>query len=278
MKKFFPFVAICLMTTSVMAAPNPTGRGRASMAGQMMASQRATMSTNQISAMAALNGKSTTGNALATTPQVMQPEVQKDMREKEKNACVGNNIGMGNTFVWASRFSNLNNYSSMIEDIEEPANNTCFVKVGLKSNDTRVSVDDIPAKYFEMGQTITCGSWANEETMRQRILDAKKGARIGGTIAASVGGAALGVGAMELFGNKLIGGKVEGQYDESLSEEQLLRSQIAVLKKDDAAGYNEFIRQLKIVKDGCMGTFKNSTDTEVEAVCNKYESLFDLAG
>lgn len=275
MKKFLSFLVMCLATGSVMAAP--AARGRASMAGQMMSSQRATMSTSQISAMAAMNNKSTTGNAnLAVTPEVMQPdEPKKDMREKERNACIGNNIGLGNTFVWASRYSNLNNYSSMIEDVEEPANNTCFVKVALKSNDTRVDVSDVPTKYFEMGQTITCGSWANEENMRQRILDAKKGARIGGTIAASVGGAAIGVGAMELFGNKLIGGKVEGQA--ALEEKELMRSQILALKKDNVSQYNVVVGQLKIVKAECTGTFANSSDTEIKTICDKYSALFDLA-
>lgn len=276
MKKFLSFLVMCLATGSVMAAP--AARGRASMAGQMMSSQRATMSTSQISAMAAMNNKSTTGNAnLAVTPEVMQPdEPKKDMREKERNACVGNNIGIGNTFVWASRYSNLNNYASMIEDVEEPANNTCFVKVGLKSDDTRINVSDIPTKYFEMGQTITCGSWANEEDMRQRILDAKKGARIGGTIAASVGGAAIGVGAMELFGNEWIGGKVEGQA--ALKDAELWRSQILALQKDDASQYKEVIKQLSIVKVECEGTLKNSTDEQVKKICDKYSPLFDLAG
>jgi hypothetical protein len=242
----------------------------------MASSGRATVSTNQISAMAALNGKSTTGNAnLAVTPQVMEPAV-KDMREKEKSACIGNNIGIGNTFVWASRYSNLNNYASMIEDVEEPANNTCFVKVGLKSDDTRINVSDIPTKYFEMGQTITCGSWANEEDMRQRILDAKKGARIGGTIAASVGGAAIGVGAMELFGNQWIGGKVEGQA--ALEKSALMRSQVLTLQKDDASQYKEVIKQLSIVKVECEGNLKNSTDEQVKKICEKYSPLFDLVG
>ncbi len=274
MKKFFAFLAVCLMVSPVMAVS--AQRGRALVAGQKASSGRATVSTNQISAMAALNGKSTTGNAnLAVTPEVMEPAV-KDMREKEKNACIGNNIGIGNTFVWASRYSNLNNYASMIEDVEEPANNTCFVKVALKSDDTRINVSDIPAKYFEMGQTITCGSWANEEDMRQRILDAKKGARIGGTIAASVGGAAIGVGAMELFGNKLIGGKVEGQA--ALEGAELMRSQILALEKDDASQYKEVIKELKIVKVECEGTLKNSSDTQVKEICEKYSPLFDLAG
>ena len=69
----------------------------------------------------------------------MQP-VNKDLREKERNACLSNNIGVGNTFVWASRYSNLNNYSGMVEDTTEPENNTCFVKVELSSDDSRIDV------------------------------------------------------------------------------------------------------------------------------------------
>ena len=86
------------------------------------------------------NGKTTTNTAaLAVTPEVMQPaDKGADLREKERNACMSNNIGVGNTFVWASRYSNANDYSTMIEDVNFPENNTCFVKVELKSNDERI--------------------------------------------------------------------------------------------------------------------------------------------
>jgi hypothetical protein len=56
-------------------------------------------------------------------------------------------------------------------------------------------------------------------------LDAKKTKRTWGTVAGAVGGAAVGVGAMELFGNKLIGGAVQGQ--KSLSGDDLLYSQMS---------------------------------------------------
>ena len=125
--------------------------------------------------------------------------------------ALNNNIGVGNTFVWASKYSDTSNYATMVEDTDNPENNVCFVKVDLKSDDSRISVTDVPSKYFEWGKTITCGSWANADTMRARILDAKKSGRVWGTIGGAVGGAGIGVGAMELFGNKLIGGKVEGQ-------------------------------------------------------------------
>ena len=82
------------------------------------------------------------------------------------------------------------------------------------------------------GENIECGSWVNEKEMEKRILDARKGARIGGIVASTIGGAGLGVGAMELFGNKLIGGKVEGQKNKKLTDTEKLRSQLLVLKKD----------------------------------------------
>lgn len=134
-----------------------------------------------------------------------------DMREKERLACLSNNIGIGNTFVWASRYSDINNYATMVEDVEQPENNTCFVLVDLKSADSRIDLSDIKGKYFEMGRDITCGSWVDENDIEKRILDAKKKNRTLATIGGAVGGAALGVGSMELFGNRLIGGAVMGQ-------------------------------------------------------------------
>ena len=187
---------------------------------------------------------------------------------------MSNNIGIGNTFVWASRYSNLNNYSAMVEDTLEPENNTCFVKVELISDDERVDVSDIQGKYFEMGNMITCGSWADKDDMRQRILDGKKKARVWGTVGASVGGAALGVGAMELFGNKAIGGKVEGQA--ALSGDQLIRSQVLVLQKENKAEYDRFVSQLQILKTECSKP-DWSSDSQVKAICDKYDGLFNMA-
>lgn len=138
-----------------------------------------------------------------------QPEI--DMREKERAACINNNIGIGNTFVWASRYSDINNYATMVEDVEQPENNTCFVLVDLKSADSRIDLSGFKGKYFEMGRDITCGSWVDENDIEKRILDAKKKNRTLATIGGAVGGAALGVGSMELFGNRLIGGAVMGQ-------------------------------------------------------------------
>ena len=245
MKKIMSFVALCMVATPVMAV-SPAGTGRRAVAPQMGAQPRATASVNQLNSMASMASMSVSGATVdkpsikddqtvpSTTPSVSDT-TEKDMREKEKDACIRNNIGVGNTFVWASRYSNINNYSSMIEEV--------------KSDDSKINVADIPAKYFEMGQTITCGAWADEDVLEKRILDAKKTARTWGTVGGAVGGAAVGVGAMELFGNKLIGGSVQGQ--KALNDNELLYSQLAVLKKNDNIKFSAVMEDIRQLKDEC---------------------------
>lgn len=168
---------------------------------------------------------------IATTEPEPEPVPEKDMREKEREACIRNNIGVSNTFVWASRYSDINNYSTMVEDVENPENNTCFVRVELKSTDSRVDLSDIAGRYFEMGHNITCGAWVDEDMIEKRILDAKKSGRTWATVGGAVGGAALGVGSMELFGNTLIGGAVEGQ--KGLDSRSAFRSYVLSLNDSD---------------------------------------------
>lgn len=291
MSRFFSvFLLILGIGPAVASVPTltpATGRGRASMSNQMMAAPRAVASKAQISAGAALTPESVTVNkpsvkvedvdaSLAVKPEEMKP-VEKDMREKEKRACLQNNIGVGNTFVWASRYSNLGSYSTMIEDVEEPDNNTCFVKVELKSNDSRISVADVLPKYYEMGRIITCGEWANKDTLKKRILDAKKSARTWATVGGAVGGAAVGVGAMELFGNRLIGGDVEGQkHLERNDQVGLLRSQLAVLQKDNETEYRRFIGNLKSLKEYCNDKVWDAEATEKPDACKKWEPYFEI--
>ncbi len=286
MKKIVSVVVLCMMGSSALALA-PVGTARRSMSDQMMAAPRAVASKAQISAgavqatqSAAINQatiKDVNGTVadLAVKPEEMKPADKVDMREKERAACLNNNIGIGNTFVWASRYSNINDYSTMVEDVEEPENNTCFVRVELKSNDAKINVADISGKYYEMGKNITCGEWANYDMLKGRILDAKKSARTWATVGGAVGGAAVGVGAMELFGNKLIGGDVQGQ--KSLTGDELLRSQLAVLKKDNKSEYDKFVRHLRNLKSECENkVWEGRTDEEKDALCDEYDGVFDL--
>jgi hypothetical protein len=137
----------------------------------------------------------------------------------------------------------------MVEDVENPENNTCFVLVGVKSSDSRIDLSDLPSKYFEMGRNITCASWVDEDKIESRILDAKKKNRTLATIGGAVGGAALGVGSMELFGNRAIGGSVMGQ--KALKGKDLIRSQLLVMKKNDSAQYEKLMAGVKEVKKAC---------------------------
>jgi hypothetical protein len=304
MKKIVSVAVLTLFALPVLAAPyGAPAKGRGGRVGNSMAAQMAVQqpediqqeragvaSKNQISAVATMTPDSAVAQKssakvdanvndnisadLAVNPEQMVAANKKDMREKEKMACQANNIGVGNTFVWASRYSNLNSYSTMVEDIESPENNTCFVKVGLKSNDSKIGVSDVPEKYFEWGQTIACGSWADYDVLKKRILDAKKSVHTWATVAGAVGGAAVGVGVMEGFGNNLIGGEVQGQ--KALEGEKLWRSQLAVLKKDNENEYKRFVNHLKTLKTECNKEHVvSSDDKDIKSMCEEFKNLFD---
>ncbi|MCL2748576.1 MAG: hypothetical protein FWE50_00690 [Alphaproteobacteria bacterium] len=162
-----------------------------------------------------------------------------------------------NIFVWASKNNTGISYMDLTEDIQNPDNNACWVRIGIASEDSRIKTYDMPARYFMVGSTVTCGGWLNEKNIEKQILDAKKGARTGITVAGAVGGAAVGVGAMELFGNKAIGGKVMGQ--KALGEEELLRSQILA----GPGGEVEWQRyeSAKRVRDAACAELKEAGET-----------------
>ena len=283
MKYFVSFFVVCMMTVSAMAV-TPQTQGRRSVAQQWAAAPRATASKKQLNPSVSVSATSQQATDTVTEAKSsvrVEPDTsvsttpEQDNREKERTACLSNNIGVGNTFVWASRYSNTANYASMVEDVDEPENNVCFVKVEMKSDDAKVSVSDIPAKYFVMGNTITCGSWADEDKLEKRILSAKKSARTWGTVGGAVGGAVVGVGAMELFGNKLIGGAVQGQ--KALEGDELLYSQLAVLKKDSPSQYRVIREQLTLLKKECENTavWSGAEKPEECSVIN-YEYLLGL--
>ena len=269
------FLALILGIIGCMDAFAATGRaGKINQTAQIVpqTSTNSKVESKQNTGSVPNKASATAGTS---TKVAEDPEVKK--KEKERDVCRANNIGIGNTFVWAAKDSNTSNYSYMVEDPKDIKNNVCFVKVQMTSLDNRVNLADIPGKYFPMGQKITCGSWVDEQDLTNRILAAKKTGRVAGTVAASVGGAGLGVGAMELFGNKLIGGKVEGQ--KALSDQELLRSQILVLKKSNQSEYDRIVKALDELETVCnnkalwTGTNKPS---DCDAESNPFLGLRDL--
>jgi len=252
----------CLVSVLVLAlfsfGAEAAHSGRPAMLNpRVVSAPRYTASVNQLNGMTnAVKANVGSDNVEDVAEQdveepVTEPEeVVVDMREAEREACMSNNIGINNTFVWASKYSNTSNYSTMVEDVEHPENNVCFVRVDLSSsNESRVKVADIEPKYFMWNETIKCGSWVNKKEMEKRILDAKKGERIGGIVATTVAGVGLGVGAMELFGNKLIGGKVMGQKSSSVSKTTLYKNQL--LKKKGTDEYDQYKKDLDLLVKAC---------------------------
>ncbi len=246
MKKMIFVLAIMLMSGAVGAAE----RGAAQ---RVAISPRTTVTTAFITKQSSLKWDKPN---LGTNGVVAAESDDEINRDAERLACISNNIGVGNTFVWASKYSNTSNYSTMVEDTENPENNVCWVRVELRSNDAKIDLSDVPGKYFQMGTNIECGAWADANMIEKRILDAKKSARTWATVAGSVGGAGIGVGAMELFGNKLIGGAVQGQ--KGLSEDELFILQLKELKTSDNVRYNEIVATLNALKNVCENAGGNA--------------------
>ncbi len=194
-----------------------------------------------------------------------------DNRDAERAACLSNNVGMDATFVWASRYSNTASYATMVEDVENPENNVCFAHVKIASSDSGINLSDFDSKYFPVDEVVTCGNWINKEKLENRILDAKKTARTLATIGGAVGGAGIGVGAMELFGNELIGGAVQGQ--KALDGDELFISQLKVLRDDDKTKYESIKKTLKQLKELCDA---NPSISDCKTV--KYNNILTALG
>ena len=174
---------------------------------------------------------------------------------------------MGNTFVWAAKDNPGTDYLQMQEDVKNPENNACFVRVTIRNTDSKVKTSDFKARYFKMGDTVTCGEWLDSGVLKDRVLDASKSSRVWGTVAATVGGAGIGVGAMELFGNKLIGGAVEGQKDEDyIGEKEVINSNLLKLKNKNEEDFRKVCQWLEELNDsdGCSG---DNPPKEAEPYC-----------
>ncbi|MBE6460771.1 MAG: hypothetical protein E7007_02585 [Alphaproteobacteria bacterium] len=278
MKQICGLVIVLSLTSSAIGTPTGrAGRNVVNASGEYTNTHRGTAQKTLIGAPITqaqqnqnpnidINTPSESIKPIASTPIAEAPDPELEQIMKYRNVCLSNNIGIGNTFVWAARDSNISNYTYMTEDLENQKNNTCFVRVDISSYDPRIDVSDIGSKYFEMGQNITCGSWVDEKMLEKRILDAKKSGRTWATVGGAVGSAAVGVGTMELFGNKLIGGKVMGQ--KALEGQELLRSQVLALKKNNQSEYNRIINALDDLENVCNDKSLWNTDSDRPQDCN----------
>lgn len=275
-KTLFVLLSSCLIFVDAFAVTSRTGRSAVNTGMQnsnnMGASARERQSDFKTGPII-LNDN--TGTPTPNEPeQPDEPTIDPMLEEiaRQRNICMSNNVGISNTFVWADRNSDTSNYMYMVENIDYPENNACFVKVDLKSSDGRIDLSDIKSKYFIMGTGITCGQWADESVLEQRILDATKKGRTWGTVAATVGGAGLGVGAMEAFGNRIIGGAVMGQKD--LEGQELLRSQLLSLKKSNQTEYKKIYSALETLESECNNKTVWTGNTQKPAECDPNKNIF----
>lgn len=275
-KTLFVLLSSCLIFVDAFAVTSRTGRSAVNTGMQnsnnMGASARERQSDFKTGPII-LNDN--TGTPTPNEPeQPDEPTIDPMLEEiaRQRNICMSNNVGISNTFVWADRNSDTSNYMYMVENIDYPENNACFVKVDLKSSDGRIDLSDIKSKYFIMGTGITCGQWADESVLEQRILDATKKGRTWGTVAATVGGAGLGVGAMEAFGNRIIGGAVMGQKD--LEGQELLRSQLLSLKKSNKTEYDKIYNALETLESECNNKTVWTGNTQKPAECDPSKNVF----
>lgn len=262
----YVFMAMIVCAPAFSAAP--ASQARRSVSAKMVApAGRMTSSVNKLHPLQT--------SSVRVTSNISAEEDEEDddaaaERELARAACEANNIGAMNTFVWASRNSNTANYSTMIEDIENPENNACFALVTVTSNDPKIDLSGVPSKYFEMGRSVVCGDWADGDDIEKRILKAKKTTRALATTGAVVGGIGLGVGAMEAFGNKLLGksiSEVEGQA--AMSDMELLRSQLLTMKqKGKTDEYEKIIGYMQTINTACSDSaLKGSMSQEVSEIC-----------
>ena len=150
--------------------------------------------------------------------------------------------------VWASKayssFDGVSSASGLVAS-DKPADNVCYVPVSIKSSEIKDISRFFPTRYFASGMSVECGSWIDGKDLDNAILDAKKGARVGGTVAASVIGAGVGFGLAELLGQKLIKDfKGQASLNREVAEE--LKQLVISLKKSDPG---QLTRYTSAVKD-----------------------------
>jgi hypothetical protein len=138
-----------------------------------------------------------------TTPSATAGISDADLADAQaaKDKCLANNVGMGGVFIWANKDArNAPNYlttgipsvAMLTEDVSNPANNTCFVRVELASTQSGVNLAGMPYAYFAENDTVTCGSWVSKSAVEEKILAASSTSRTLGTIGGAVAGAGIG--------------------------------------------------------------------------------------
>ncbi|MDR1826557.1 MAG: hypothetical protein LBQ49_02595 [Rickettsiales bacterium] len=188
-----------------------------------------------------------------------------------RNACLMGATGS----VWANKAyarpdGVAADMAAAMTEHETAGENACFYPVAIKSADIKNMGRFFPPRHFMAGATVECGSWIDAADLDAAILDAKKNARTGWTIAASVGGAALGVGAVEGIG--AAGGwgdKYQGQR--ALEGVKLINAQLKSPKTPD-----KFKNDVMTVYNWCNGGSQAERDARATTPLDAKTTCKDL--
>ena len=128
--------------------------------------------------------------------------------------------------------------------------NACFATVSMRSR----TIDNInmiaPPLLFQTGMPLQCGSWVQEQVLNDAILDAGRSARVAGTIAAGIGGAAVGFVLTDLIANVWLGLTSDRGFATPAEEEELIR-QLRNVRVNDAAAWNIYVARINTWNDVC---------------------------
>ncbi|MDR3208326.1 MAG: hypothetical protein LBT45_00570 [Rickettsiales bacterium] len=182
--------------------------------------------------------------------------------DAERSACVGT---YGN--VWANKSYAAPDgviASSFLTEAASPGDNTCYSLVSVKSSEIKDMGRFFPARYFQTGRTLNCGSWLDGAALDDAILDAKKGSRTGWTIAASIAGAGTGAVLTDVFGRKIIknGFGGQGELDKDKEKEEFYRSMQRDSKNGNDVKLKAYAAKYKEWHDACGGVIGGKDSIE----------------
>jgi len=177
--------------------------------------------------------------------------------------------------VWANKaYSSFDGVANAagLPQAEKASDNVCYVPVAIRSSEIKDIARFFPTRYFSTGTAAECGSWIDGKDLDKAILDAKKGARVGGTVAASVIGAGAGFGLAELLGqNGLLIKDFKGQASMKRETQEQLSDFVKSLARSDPGQLNKYTEGVRDFVKQCNKEGKAPANcTKADAYDNDY--------
>lgn len=207
-------------------------------------------------------------NETTETTATVEIDLDALANEARNNCMMAGNVWAAKSFAMPGGVQ----AGTVMTESPNPQDNTCFSSVSMKSGDIKDMGRFFPARYFENGQTVECGSWINTDDLDAAILDATKGKRIAGTIAASVGGLAIGATAADLIGQatgKQDDGSNTWTGQAGLQGKAYVQSR---LNEKDSAERAAFLANVRVLQNLCVGQ-GSSSDADIRRACDAVKDV-----